>query len=73
MLALILLSQLTFSDYVCWANSNKDDNCGTFGYSKNQEVANQHALKLCYDVCSSDCHIAYCDQPSSLKKVKKGR
>lgn len=48
-------------DYICWTNSIKDPECGTYAFSKSKSVAIKMAMDLCKDHCNDDCELSYCE------------
>lgn len=49
--------------WICWSNSTKTNNCGTFGWHPiSRYLAAEASYMLCKEKCKFECKIEYCEK-----------
>ena len=51
-------------DWLCWATSVENAECGTYGWHKRKPIALEAAMGLCAEVCGK-CAEDYCERVSN--------
>lgn len=51
----------TKGDWLCWVNSIKNSDCGTYGWDKQKNLALDAAMKKCKSHCNTECKLDYCE------------
>lgn len=50
------------AEWICWYTDTSDPSCGTYGLSKNKDIAKSAALGLCERHCNHTCTLDYCER-----------
>jgi hypothetical protein len=58
---LVSLASPMANDWICWFTSTSNQECGTYGYSKNKEKAKEVSKELCEKQCGP-CKLDYCEK-----------
>lgn len=54
--------------WVCWYNSVKNSNYGTYAWSNIKSIAKKKAKELCEKEFDSECKLEYCEKVVADKK-----